>query len=266
VTLTKGKVQVIEMNGNERKISTRYPNVTRTIRFPAEAPTDKVIDEATGDVTGDQRLDQVILTGRKTEGSPYIEGISLSIKEGGTSKVWRIRLPEPSGYNPRISLADFTGSGYKDVLVQIDSGGSGAFTYDDIYHFEKGEFRPIFNSEHFNEQWTYTVDFMPDYKLRVTSSANNQTYTIDISGRDQTYLNQIYRSDGTLIKPVQGFVDPISGLYPVDTDRDGKYSLMTFQGVSGLYHADRYGYMVSILSWNGNGWTLQDQWFAINGM
>ncbi|WP_138496215.1 VCBS repeat-containing protein [Paenibacillus pinistramenti] len=223
-------------------------------------------DQAIADVTGDGRPDTILLTGTKTVDSPFVQNITLTVKDGSTGQVYTIRLPEPAGYNPRLVLADFTGSGYQDILVQIDSGGSGAITYDDVYHYENGKFRHIFNSEHFSQQWKYTVDFLPDYKLRVTALNTNKTYTIDIRGRGKDYLNQIYNPDGTLIKPVQGFVDPVSGLYPVDNDRDGKYSLMAFQGVSGLYHADRYGYMVSLLGWNGRGWTLQDQWFAVEGM
>ncbi|WP_237690558.1 VCBS repeat-containing protein [Paenibacillus caui] len=225
-----------------------------------------VQDRAFGDVTGDGKPDEVLLTGTQSPDSPFVQNITLIVKDGASSAVYRIRLPEPVGYHPTVLLADFTGEGRQDILVQIDSGGSGAITYDDVYHFANGSFRHIFNSEHLNQQWKYRVDYLDGYKLQVTSEATGETYTIDISGRGKDYLDQIYNPDGTLKQPVQGFVDPVSGLYPVDTDRDGKYSLMAFQGVSGLYHADRFGYIVSLLDWTGGGWKLTEQWFSINGM
>jgi hypothetical protein len=163
-------------------------------------------------------------------------------------------------------LVDFTGTGRKDILVQIDSGGSGATTYDDVYHYASGAFQHIFSSDYFNNHWKYLVNYLDNYKLQVISENTKQVFTMDISGRGREYLNQIYTPEGKLNKPVQGFVDPVSSLSPIDLDRDGKYALMAFQGVSGLYHADRFGYIISILNWNGRGWELEDQWFAINGM
>ncbi|ANS76041.1 hypothetical protein AWM70_16840 [Paenibacillus yonginensis] len=243
-----------------------HPYANTFGNFRSAAAVGKVLDQASGDVTGDGIPDKILLTGTRTENSPFVQNITLTIRDGGSGREQVIQLPEPSGYNPRVLLADFTGSGYKDILVQIDSGGSGAITYDDVYHYQNGKFRHLFNSEQLSERLKYNVDFLPGYKLRVTALNTRQTYTIDISGRGKEYLDQIYKPDGSLIKPVQGFVDPISGLYPVDPDGDGQYSLMAFQGVSGLYHADRYGYMVSIWTWNGSGWAMQDQWFAINGM
>lgn len=241
------------------------PNPFYDPRSVSSSPS--VVYKTYGDVTGDGKTDEVLLTGIKTADSPFVKDITLHVRKPGTSADrYSISLPEKEGYNPTLTLADFTGSGHPDILVQIDSGGSGGTTYDNIYHFAAGGFKPIFNSNHFNEQWKYKVDYLDQYRLQVTSGANGLKYTIDIRGRGKEYLDEIYNADGTLKKPVQGFVDPISGLYPVDLDRDGKYSVMVFQQVSGLYHADSFGYIVSVLTYSGGSWKLEQQWFASYGM
>lgn len=225
-----------------------------------------IVAKAYGDVTGDGKPDKVILTGITTADSPFVRNITLSVVEAGTSSVFHIPLPEPDGYQPTLFLGDFTGAGYKDILVQIDSGGSGAITYDNIYHYVEGKFKHLFNAVHFSSQWNYKVQYLDQYKLQVISGANGLSYTLDISGRGKSYLEQIYNPDGTLKKPVEGFVDPVSGLYPVDLDRNGQYSLLIFQQVSGLYHADSFGYILSVLSYDQGSWKLEQQWFASYGL
>lgn len=225
-----------------------------------------VIDRAIADVTGDGVADQIWLTGYKQDSnSPYITGISIAIKDGATSNIYHIKPNENSGYNPRLFLGDFTGDGTADILVTIDSGGSGATTFDYLYTFTQGKPQLLFSSEVYNDYWKYTVDYLDGYRLQLTNTNSEQIYTLDITSRGKDYLNEIYNPDGTLKSPIQGWVDPLSGLYPVDFDGDGVYELMAFQGVSGLYHADRFGYVQNILKWQNNGWTLQNQWFAIYG-
>lgn len=225
------------------------------------------IQYKTGDVTGDGNQDQIFLTGYPpSEDSPFVTEIHLIVQDRAASTRYRISLPTNAGYHPTMFLGDFTGDGVLDVLVQIDSGGSGAITYNTIYTFTGGVGRLIFDTEHLNSEWKYVVEYLNGYKLRVMSEVTGKSYTIDITGRGSEYLNEIYNPDGTLKAPIQGMVDPVSGLFPVDLERDGTYELMLLQAVSGRYRADRFGYITTILKWNGNGWNLVDQWFSIGGM
>lgn len=225
-----------------------------------------ILDHASVDVTGDRIPDQVWLTGYKQDNnSPYITGISVAIKDGATSNFFRITPNENSGYNPRLFLGDFTGDGTADILVTIDSGGSGATTFDYLYSFVQGKPQLLFSSDVYNDYWKYNVSYLDGYRLQLTNSNTEQVYTLDITSRGKDYLDGIYNPDGTLKSPIEGWVDPLSGLYPVDFEGDGVYELMAFQGVSGLYHADRFGYVQNVLKWQDNGWSLLNQWFAIYG-
>ena len=99
----------------------------------------EIISGAYGDVNGDGIADYVYLTAVKPAdpSSPYLEQITLNIQDGATRKVYTIPLDENgnSGYEPTVFLGDFTKDGVMDILVSIQSGGSGAFTYNYIYSF-----------------------------------------------------------------------------------------------------------------------------------
>ncbi len=110
-----------------------YVNNANQIRRP------NIVSGAYGDINGDGIMDVVFLTAVKSiePSSPYLKQITLNIQDGATNKVHTVTLNANgnSGYNPTVFLADFTGDRVKDILVRIDSGGSGAFTFDYVYSF-----------------------------------------------------------------------------------------------------------------------------------
>src|SRR5690554_3547058 len=172
------------------------------------------------------------------QGSPFWEQITLMIQCGATNNVYSVQLDPNAnaGYNPTVFLGDFTKDGIKDILVRIDSGGSGAFTFDYVYSFLNNQARKLFDFNVFNEQNEYSVTYMNDYKVQVKSPATSQTYIIDISGRGNEYLSQIYTSEGILKHPIQGGFNGVSGFYPVDMDQDGVYEIQAYQRITGLYN------------------------------
>jgi len=235
--------------------------------YPYRQVQPVVVSSAYGDVTGDMVPDHVYLTAvpSETPSSAYVTQITLHIQDGTTRQVYNVPLKENAGYNPTLFLGDFTGDGVQDIMITIDSGGSGAFTYDYIYSFVNHHARLLFDFNQYNEQNTYTVTYMDQYKVKVVSPATGQTYLIDISGRGSEYLSQIYNADGTLKEPIQGWADGVSGFYPVDIDRNGVYEVRAYQQLSGLYHADSLGYVINTLQWNGSKFGILQQWVAIFG-
>jgi hypothetical protein len=224
-----------------------------------------VVYFAKGDVTGDKIPDNVYLTGTKTPDSPFIQNITLVVQDGRTGAYKSVDLSENAGYNPTLFLGDFTGNGVDDILIRIDSGGSGAFTYDYIYSFVNNNPQMIFDFNVYNEQFQYEVNFQNNYKVKVVSKINNLTYLIDISLRDPEYLSEIYDANGKLKNPIEGFVNPVSGLYPVDFDSNGVYELTAYQKIAGRYNADALGYVVNTLAWKENRFNLQNQNVVISG-
>lgn len=224
-----------------------------------------VVSFARGDVNGDKIPDNIYLTGMRTPDSPFIQNITLIIQDGMTGLFTSIPLSEDAGYNPTLFLGDFQGYGVDDILIGIATGGSGGIMYYYIYSFLNNSPRLLFDFNTYNEQYKYEVTYKDYYKVEVISQINNTRYIIDISYKEEEYLNEIYDKNGKLKSPIEGFVNPISGLYPVDFDSNKVYELLAYQKIAGRYNADSLGYVQNILKWKNNMFILESQFVAIYG-
>lgn len=224
-----------------------------------------VVAYAKGDVNGDKIDDEVFLVGIKASDSQLVKNITLIIQNGVNGATSRTPLRENEGYQPSLFLGDFVGDGVKDILISIATGGSGGTYYYYIYSDYHNRIRLLFNYKVYNDQYKYVVTYKDNYKVEVVSLNNNTKYLIDISLRGSDYLNEIYDENGKLINPISGWVDPISGLYPIDFDNNNVYELLAFQQIAGRYHADSLGYIQNTLKWNRNMFVLDSQQLAIFG-
>lgn len=220
---------------------------------------------ARGDVNGDRIPDHVYLTGTKTSDSPFTQNITLVIQDGMTGLFTSIPLRENMGYQPALFLGDFTGDRVNDILVSIASGGSGGIMYYYIYSFINNMAQLLFDFNVYNEHYQYSVTYKDNYMVEVISRENNLKYIIDISNKGTDYLNEIYHKDGKLKNPINGFVNPLSGLYPVDFDSNGVFELVAYQKIAGRYNADSLGYFLNTLKWEQNKFVLDNQNVAIFG-
>lgn len=212
-----------------------------------------ILDFKRGDVNGDKIIDNVYLVGEKPSGigSPFVDNITLIIQDGKTKDFTRIPLKANAGYNPTIFLGDFTNDKVDDILVSIDSGGSGGLAFYYIYSFLDNEPQKIFDFEKFNKKYKYDVIYKDCYQVEVTSKDGSKKYTIDIKYKGEEYLSEIYDERGKLKQPIEGWVNPLGGLYPIDFQRDGVYELYALQRIAGRYNADGLGYIQTSLEWNG---------------
>ncbi|TFE01490.1 VCBS repeat-containing protein [Jeotgalibacillus salarius] len=224
-----------------------------------------VVSFARGDVTGDRVPDHVYLTGIMTPGSPFIQQITLVVQDGRSGVLTSVPLRENAGYNPVVFLGDFTGNGVDDILISITTGGSSGIMYHYIYSFVDNTPQLLFDFNVYNEQYQYEVTYQDDYKVEVVSIINNLKYIIVISTKGSEYLNEIYDENGKLKSPITGFVNPLSGLYPVDFDSNNRYELLAYQKIAGRYNADSLGYVLNTLAWSDNRFVLQNQYVAIFG-
>jgi len=224
-----------------------------------------IVAYARGDVTGDKIPDNIYLTGIKTPGSPFIQNITLVLQNGSTGEFNSIALSDNAGYNPTLFLGDFTGDRVNDILIGINSGGSGSIMYYYIYSFVKNKVQLLFDFNVYNDQYNYSITYKDNYKVEVISKENSERYIIDISTRGAEYLNEIYDKNGKLKSPIEGFVNPLSGLYPVDFDANGVYELLAYQKIAGRYNADSLGYVLNTLKFSNNKFILDNQNVAIFG-
>ncbi|MFC5530689.1 VCBS repeat-containing protein [Cohnella yongneupensis] len=229
-----------------------------------------VLDAKWGDVNGDGTPDQVYLTGNPTGdiNSSFIENIQLTVMDGRSGARYTKQPKDNAGYNPRLFLGDFTGDRVDDILVSIESGGSGAFTYNFIYSFMQNVFHELYNNDWFYETYSdASVSYEDNYKVRIVNRSLKKEYLLDISQRDPSYLSDLYDSKGKLKKPVEGSVMGVSGAYPIDLQGDGVYEIWPFQRVIGLYNADVLGYLQPPLNWDSqtSKFIPLFQWASVNG-
>lgn len=225
----------------------------------------QVIQTKFGDINGDGFFETIFLMGTQKTGSPLWENLTLTIFYGQTGRIEQIPLKENVGYNPTIFLGDFTGNHIEDILVISDTGGSGGIINGEIFSSTNNQVHSIFDTESFNNKLHYTVNYANNYKAIVQSKTPAKKYIIDLHYKGPEYLAEIYHPDGTLKQPIEGWVDPISGLYPVDYDRDGTYEILAYQEITGRYHADGLGYVENILKWDGHEFVVDRQTVSIFG-
>lgn len=225
----------------------------------------KIITTACGDLTGDGVPETVYLTGVQRAGSVAWQQIQLEIQDGASGRLVQLPLAQDAGYAPQLFIGSMTGPGRNDLMVSIDSGGSGGITDYTIYAFEDEAYRQVFSTEEFYASAEYRVKFLDHYVVQAESLGNSMVYLIDLSGRDAAYLSDIYDADGRLRQPQEGFVDPVSLLVPADLNRDGVLELMVWQRISGLYHADALGDFITTLAWNGQQFATIGQTVGILG-
>ncbi|RHW32734.1 hypothetical protein D1B33_16325 [Lysinibacillus yapensis] len=224
-----------------------------------------IVASKIGDVTGDGFPDWIFLTGTKQPDSPYITNIQLVVKNGRTLQFQPFPLSENAGYDPKIWLGDLTGNGIKDILITIDSGGSGAILFAYVYSYISNRLMKIFDSIQFNEQHPFEVHYANQYKVTILSRNPAKKYILDIQDKGKDYLNEIYNPDGTLKQPIEGWVDPISALYPIPFARNGQYDLLAMQQIAGRYHADSLGIVENLLAFDGLQFSIVRQMVAIYG-
>ncbi|MEG2295673.1 MAG: VCBS repeat-containing protein [Oscillospiraceae bacterium] len=224
-----------------------------------------VIATDMGNLIGNGGVDKVTLTGVKQPNSEFIEQITLVIEGEKTRNLIKVSPPQNAGYSPTIFVGDFTGDGVDDVLLQIESGGSGAITFDYIYTFKDNNTKMLFNFDQYNKEFEYEIEYLDYYTVEAVSENNRTRYLINLSFKGKDYLDEIYTENGKLKEEIDGFVNPLSALFPIDADSDGVYELMAFQKISGRYDADSLGYFQNFLRWDRNKFRLVNQYVGIMG-
>ena len=123
-----------------------------------------------GDVTGDGIMDNVYLYGRKTDETEiFADQITLVIQDGRSNQISTINLQKNAGYNAKLFLGDFSKDNILDILVSIESGGSGGYGIFYIYSFRNNIPRLLFDIEKYNNSYTFHVNYEDFYKVSVES-------------------------------------------------------------------------------------------------
>jgi hypothetical protein len=212
-----------------------------------------LLDMKQGDVTGDGIIDFVYLYGRKNiETEIFADQITLVIQDGRSNQISTINLQNNAGYNAKLFLGDFSKDDRLDILVSIESGGSGGYGIFYIYSFINNIPRLLFDFEKYNNSNTFKVNYKDLYKVNVESPSLDLLFILDISYKGYDYLSQVYDDNGKLKQSVQGEVLSAGALYPIVTNQKGmSYDLLVISRIIGISNSDTLGYVENLLTWNG---------------
>lgn len=203
-----------------------------------------IIDTKIGYVTEAQVPSKVILKGKFSNKGLYAENIIIEVYNLKTNKLQLTIKPKVnSGYMPRILLEKFDKSNMDKIFLGIDSGGSGGFGFFYVYDVKNNIQSDLFDFELFNKGNNYAANYLDYYKVKVVKSSDKTTYLIDLSLRNNDYLQQIYNFDGKLKKSVDANVSGVNTVFPYFNSTAGYFQLQVLQRITGLYNADSLGYV-----------------------
>lgn len=226
--------------------------------YPYRGPVSQntyILDFKSGDVNGDGLFDKVYLTGQKTSpGEFFADNIAIVIQDGRTNTFLQIPLINAAGYNSQLFLGNFSSRQQMDILVNIDTGGSGGYILAWLYTIKNNIPLLLFDSDSFGRSSMYSAVFKDNFKVEVSSVHGNKKFIIDISSNKKMYIDSgIYNESGKLLKPTEGGVLALGALFPLVNNYNGLYQLLAYQRIIGIYNADNLGAVQTYLKWDGSG-------------
>lgn len=225
-----------------------------------------VIDLEKADVTGDSLKDRVILVGNKIHGSEdiFADDLKIVVEDGKSDNYYQASYESFAGYEAKLFLGDFTGDKVKDVMVNAPTGGSGGIVNHLIASFKDGNSRILFSAKD-NKGVEVAGEFLDNYKVKLSVlnlPGDKKEIIIDQSEKKELYIKQnIYNSQGELIKKIKPYSYPFSSLEAVDYNLDGVFELRGDQRVVGAYGADGVAFVHSLWKYQDSDWNLKQLYF-----
>lgn len=224
-----------------------------------------IVDEVTVDVSGDGIKDTVHLLGRKRHPNDvFVHQHLLHFTDGQTGTQRTTALGENSGaYEASLFAGDFNGDGVADLLISMPTGGSGGIIHCLLVTLSGGTSNVLFDGLNQVNGLTLNAALVDGFAMRVEAPQWGQTFSIDLgvvdTASDKAAIYQdVYAASGKLLRPIEGFVDPIGWLEPVDLDGDGTLELVTHQAIWVLFHANTVARAKTVWRWDGSRFIVAD--------
>lgn len=186
--------------------------------------------------------------------SPYIQNLNVGVMDGKTQEIKTSDLKDFSGYGPRLSYGDFTGDGHLEVMLQVDTGGTGGIVQTAILDFAGASGVNIWGAVN-DAGLQVTGQFIDGFKVRLDPFQGAPEAIIDVQHYRDFYIQQgLYDTQGKLLKPsTQLMVYPFGVLQiqPGDTA-----TLFGIQAVKGITNLDTVSTLLSNFSYRDGAWQL----------
>lgn len=200
------------------------------------------------DVTGDRIADAVVLVGYESElGGPFCHSHEVVVTDGATKKETVLALGDRSaGYPGTLALGEINGDRASEIIVSIPTGGSGGITNFFVVSALGGNARLLIEPEEIAHGPELAMRGLDHYTIEVVDKARDNRTLLGLSKPDQTGeldpYAEYYSESGTLLKPMDIWVDDVSGaeLAPVD-GKGSPDQFVTYQKIWAIYHANSVG-------------------------
>lgn len=219
--------------------------------YAAEKHSQTDIYQEHVDVTGDGKEDVIKIIGVPFEkGSLFLKEISMHVK---TSEGESFQTELEGGYEPTLAFKDFNHDGVQDVLVTVETGGSGGlsnyylYSIKDAKQVELGPPEPL----------TIISQFEEGYKATIRIEETGKSYSLDLLDRKTKYNRLGLYNNGKLNEPMELMVFPYSTLKPVII-RENQIGFKGVQRISGVANADTIGFVESSWIYENGEWRLID--------
>ncbi|WP_055071886.1 hypothetical protein [Clostridium massiliamazoniense] len=214
------------------------------------ANKDIVLGCAEGNITSLEKSSKICIIAEQYEkGNQLAQELFLTIEDVDGNFKAKTKLDINYGFEPKIGLYDFTGNGYFDILISMRSGGSGGYYFYYIYSYIDRELKKIFDWQEFNNKLKFDVTYLDNQRVKVVVGILNSEFILDISNKEQAYLDSLYDKNGKLKAPVKGSVSGIVNLYPVSINNDRKFELHIICNIIGVVNQDILGGIIFIEKW-----------------
>ncbi|MDD2202539.1 MAG: hypothetical protein PHP20_06825 [Firmicutes bacterium] len=200
------------------------------------------------DVTGDRIADTVVLVGYESElGGPFCSSHEVVVTDGATKEETLLALGDRgAGYPGSLLLGDINGDGASEIIVSIPTGGSGGITNFFIASAADGNVRLMVDPEKIAHGPELATSSLDHYTIEVMDEVRNSRTLLGLSKPDQPGesdpYDEYYSESGALLRPIDIWVDPVSGaeLAPAD-EKGGPQQFITYQKIWAIYHANSVG-------------------------
>ncbi|WP_064468652.1 hypothetical protein [Lederbergia galactosidilytica] len=211
------------------------------------AEQSKAILEYKYDVTGDGKLDEIMVYGLPFKGdSPYYEKVWAEIT---TSEGKKLKIDYEGGYEPKLDFADLNHDGVKDILYSSATGGSGGLYNYALHTAKGGEIKEIPLPTPLAIQGQFDQDFVAVIEI----PGLEKPIILDLWNRRKDYISiGLYQKNGQLNEPTELMIDPIAFFEVIKIEGKDGYGLKGYRQISGAYHADQLG-------------IVETEWYYENG-
>ncbi|MCL6577228.1 hypothetical protein [Kyrpidia sp.] len=170
--------------------------------------------KTTLDMNGDGVRDSVFLLGRPgPDGSSMWKDVRLAMVDGAAGALTVYAAGDANtGYAPHLWIGFLGDATHKDVLVRIESGGSGGTWYYSLFTLKDGLPAPVVDPYALTAGISQeaSVRFLPGFLVEVRMPSAHVQWVLDVSDRSAEYTALgFYDEQGRLLTSREGWVDPL---------------------------------------------------------